>query len=397
LKLNLFLKDIINALTFNKIRTAFSLLGIIMGISSLVLIVSSIEGSTLRANKVIKKLGPDSVLILSGSIKSGPRRKMRNLTFKDVKEISKLDGIFALTYGLIKLTTVKSEGNSKFTVVFGVGENWISSWDYKMDMGRDFTKSDFSKFSKVCIIGHDVSDFLFPNENPIGKTITVGKTPLKVIGVYERRGKTPNGHNLDDRIFVPITVYQKVIEPEFKYVTLIRFRVLPSRNYTEIVKETRKILLKTHSPDEFSIITPTVVKRFLSMMSASLSIFLGVASLTALVVGGFVLSSIFYINIYVRKWEIGLRRALGAKRSDIKKRIISESIIICLTGSAIGIAIGFICVKLLLPMLSIPIVYPRKVFLLAPAFSIIVGIAASYSPAKRASEFEPIESLKSKV
>ncbi len=397
MKLNLFLKDIVNALTFNKIRTAFSLFGIIMGISSLVLIVSAIQGSTLRANRVIKKLGPDSILILSGSIKKGPRRKMRNLTINDVKELEKLDGIFALTYGIIKLTTVKSGGNSKFTVVLGVGKNWISSWDYKIDMGRSFTSSDFSEFSKVCIVGHDVSDFLFPGEDPVGKTIIVGRTPFKIIGVFERRGKTASGHNLDDRIFVPITVFRKVIEPEFKYITLIRFRVLPSEDYNQVLKETRKILLKSHSPDEFSIITPTVVKRFLSMMSASLSLFLGVASLTALLVGGFVLSSIFYINIYVRKWEIGLRRALGATKSDIKRRIILESIMICLSGAAVGIALGFASVKFLLPMLSIPTVYPKAVFLIAPAFSIVVGTAAAYSPAKRASEFEPIESLKSKV
>ncbi len=397
MRLNLFLKDVLNALTFSKVRTAFSLLGIIMGISSLVLIVSAIDGSTLRAKKVISKLGPDSVLILSGSIKSGPRRRMRNLTFEDVKQISKIDSTFAITYGLIKFERVKGGGNSKSTVIFGVGRNWISSWDYRMDMGRDFTESDFENFSKVCIVGHDVSDFLFPNENPVGKTLIIGKTPFRIVGVYERRGKTPNGHNLDDRVFIPITVYRKVIEPEYRYVTLIRFRVLPSADYGETVKEARRILLKNHSPDEFTIITPTVVKRFLSMMSASLSLFLGVASLTALVVGGFVLSSIFYINIYVRKWEIGLRRALGATKSDIKRRIILESVAICIFGAAAGTVIGFASVRLLLPLLSIPVVYPKSALIIAPLFSVAVGVLASYSPARKASEFEPIESLRSKV
>ena len=397
MRLNLFLKDVLNALTFSKVRTAFSLLGIIMGISSLVLIVSAIDGSTLRAKKVISKLGPDSVLILSGSIKSGPRRRMRNLTFEDVKQISKIDSTLAITYGLIKFERVKGGGSSKLTVIFGVGRNWINSWDYKMDMGRDFTESDFENFSKVCIVGHDVSDFLFPNENPVGKTLIIGKTPFRIVGVYERRGKTPNGHNLDDRVFIPITVYRKVIEPEYRYVTLIRFRVLPSADYGETVKEARRILLKNHSPDEFTIITPTVVKRFLSMMSASLSLFLGVASLTALVVGGFVLSSIFYINIYVRKWEIGLRRALGATKSDIKRRIILESVAICIFGAAAGTVIGFASVRLLLPLLSIPVVYPKSALIIAPLFSVAVGVLASYSPARKASEFEPIESLRSKV
>jgi len=397
LRLNLFLKDVLNALTFSKVRTAFSLLGIIMGISSLVLIVSAIDGSTLRAKKVISKLGPDSVLILSGSIKSGPRRRMRSLTFEDVKQISKIDSTFAITYGLIKFERVKGGGSSKLTVIFGVGRNWINSWDYRMDMGRDFTESDFENFSKVCIVGHDVSDFLFPNENPVGKTLIIGKTPFRIVGVYERRGKTPNGHNLDDRVFIPITVYRKVIEPEYRYVTLIRFRVLPSADYGETVKEARRILLKNHSPDEFTIITPTVVKRFLSMMSASLSLFLGVASLTALVVGGFVLSSIFYINIYVRKWEIGLRRALGATKSDIKRRIILESVAICIFGAAAGTVIGFASVRLLLPLLSIPVVYPKSALIIAPLFSVAVGVLASYSPARKASEFEPIESLRSKV
>ncbi len=395
--MKLFLKDIFYCLKGNVLRTLFALLGMIMGVASVVLIVSAIEGSTLLARKIIKKLGPDAVFIVSGSIGQGPRHSEMTLTMKDVKMISKIDGIFALTYGIVRGGKVSSVKYSKKTAIFGVGPNWIKSWDYKMQLGRDFSTVDYKKLRKVCIVGWDVADYFFPHQDPVGKVIIVKKTPFKIIGVYERRGKTPNGLNIDDRVFIPIGIYRKVVYPEYKYVTLIRFRVKDMSRYGEIVKEVKHILLMNHKKEDFTVITPALVKKFLSMMSASLSMFLGIASLTALVVGGFVLSSIFYINVYVRRWEIGLRRALGATRREIIIRIMAESLAISVIGAVLGSVLGLAGVKFLLPRLSIPVVYPAKAFLIAALLSMATAAVASYAPAKKAAEFEPVESLRTKV
>ncbi len=388
------LRETVYSLLYNRARSLFAVFGILFGVVSLVLVVAAIEGSSLQARKVIEKLGPDSVLIVSGSIKKGPRSGFQNLTLKDVREIGKLEGIFALTYGIVKPTTVSNVELSKFTSLFGVGKNWLTSWNYKIEKGRGFTEEDFKELRKVAVVGHDVSDFFWPKESPIGKVILVGKVPFKVIGVYKRKGKTPNGHNLDNRVFIPYQVFDKTVEKTFNRVSVIRFRVLNLKEYNAIVKETKKILLKNHRPDEFMVITPVVVKKFLSMLSATLALFLGLASLTALVVGGFVLSSIFYINAYVREWEVGLRRALGATKGEVLKAFLLEALLISLISSLIGIGIGVILIKYLLPSLKVPVVYPVKAFIISFLFAVGVSLFAVYFPAKKASQFQPVKALR---
>jgi len=390
-------KEVLLSLLHGKVRTAFAVLGILFGVVSLVLIVAAIEGSSLQAKKVIEKLGPDSVLIISGSIEKGPRSSFQNLTLEDVKEIGKLEGIFALTYGIVKPTMVSSGESSKFSSVFGVGENWLVSWNYQIEEGRGFTEEDFLKLRKVAVVGHDVSDFFWPGQSPIGKVILVGKTPLRVIGVYKRKGKTPNGHNLDNRVFTPYGVFDKTIEKTYGKVSVIRFRVLNMKDYDRLVEEARKILLRHHRPGEFMIITPVVVKKFLSMLSATLALFLGVASITALVVGGFVLSSIFYVNVFVREWEVGLRRALGATKWEVMAQILGEAAVIGVISSVLGAVIGALSIKWLLPALNVPVVYPVKAFVVAPIFSLLVSLFAVYFPAKRAAEFEPVKALRKKA
>ncbi len=391
------LKELISSLLYSKVRTVFGVLGILFGVVSLVLIVAAIEGSSLQAKKVIEKLGPDSVLIVSGSVKRGPRSSFQNLSLKDVSQIQKLEGIFALTYGIVKPTMISNGENPKFSTVFGVGENWFTSWNYRIELGRGFTEEDFRELRKVAVVGHDVSDFFWPGENPIGKIILVGKTPLKVVGVYEKKGKTPNGHNLDNRLFTPYRVFDKTIEKTYDKVSVIRFRVLNLNDYDRIVEETRKILLRNHKPDEFMIITPVVVKKFLSMLSATLALFLGIASLTALVVGGFVLSSIFYVNVYTREWEVGLRKALGATKKEVTYFFLSEALIVAVISSVAGSLIGTLAIKWILPKLNIPVVYPIKAFIIAPLFAVAVSLFAVYFPARKAAGFEPVRALRKKA
>lgn len=391
------IKELLLSLLHNKLRTLFALLGVLFGVVSLVLIVAAIKGSSLLANRVIEKLGPDSVLIISGSIRKGPRSGFQNLTLDDVKEIGKLEGIFALTYGVVKPMTVSDIETSKFTTVFGVGENWLLSWNYRIERGRGFTESDFKDFRKVAIIGHDVADFFWPNQSPVGRIILIGKVPFKVIGLYKKKGKTPNGHNLDDRVFIPFPLFDRLVEKTYGHISIIRFRVLNMDEYNQIVEETEKILLKRHKPDEFMVITPVVVKKFLSMLSATLAFFLGIASATALVVGGFVLSSIFYINIYVRQWEIGLRRALGATKREILKRFLYEAVVISIAASILGNVIGALSIKFILPLLNIPVVYPVEAFVVANLFTLFVCLFAVYFPAKKGASFEPVSALRRKA
>jgi putative ABC transport system permease protein len=133
------------------------------------------------------------------------------------------------------------------------------------------------------------------------------------------------------------------------------------------------------------------------MLSATLALFLGVASTTALVVGGFVLSSIFYINIYTREWEIGLRRALGATKKEVMRRILAESVVVVVASVLVGSLLGVAAIKLILPSLKIPVVYPVKAFVLSALFSLAVALFSVYFPARKAAQFEPVKALRRKV
>lgn len=395
---SLFLTDLVRALAHSKARALFAVLGVIMGIASLVFIVASIEASSAKSKEMIEKLGPDSILIFSSPPARGQfRRPTRILTFSHIKELQRLDKVASVTYGIQKGMEVKSKKESKRVRVGGVAWGWIENWGYEIDEGVPFVESDYDEFRKCVVIGHDLAEFLFGEENPIGKNMVISSTPFKVIGLYKRRGKNPMGENLDQSVFVPLPTYQKSIEQEYKYVSVARVKVEDMAYYDYVEEQVRSVLKQSLPEDKFMLITPTQIRAFFDMLSSGLSIFLALSSVTALVVSGFVLSNIFYINVRVRKWEIGLRRALGATKNDIKMRFLAESVVVTLVGAVLGTIIGFAGVYFGLPLLDLPPVYPIKAFFIALAFSVVLGLISAYAPAREAANYPPIEALRSKV
>lgn len=368
-----------------------------MGIASLVFIVAAIEGSNARANAVIEKLGPNALFVVGGFRPGDPRPRMKVLTHEDVKILSMRNDLESVSWGLIQRTEIHAQGESKETLVEGVSPLWLTAWDFRIDHGRGFTPEDYASFNKVTIVGWDLADLFFPGEEPLGKAILVGQTPYRIVGLYERRGKNPQGHSMDEIMFLPLPTYQKTIEPEYHYLSAIRMKVRKGYDFEKIEEQIKRWLEERHGEGSIYIISQTQVKKFLSMFSAGMSLFLAIASITALVVSGFVLSNIFYINIHVRRWEIGLRLALGATPSAIRRRFLAEAGVIASVGALLGTAVGFGGVALLMPMLQIPPVYPWESLLIALFFSLTVSMIAAWKPAYRASRFHPIESLRSRL
>lgn len=395
--MRLFASDVIRSLSHSWARTAFALLGIVMGIASLVFIVAAIEGSSSKANDAIRKMGSDSILLFAGGRPSALRKIPKVLTFDHVRDLSRLEGTFALAYGMINRFDVRGSSESMKTRVFGISPLWFDSWEYVIDEGVGFMPQEYEGFSKRVVIGHDLAQYLFGKQNPIGKTVVINNSSFTVCGLYERKGKNPAGDNLDQQVFMPLSIYQKLMDQEFKYVTVIRLRVSDISRYDETVSAVREILETTLKPDDFFLLTPTQIKKFLSTISSGLSLFLGLASATALLISGFVLSNIFAINTEVRRWEIGLRRALGATRRDILVRFLAEAVVIALIGASIGTVIGFAGVYFAMPLLDIPSVYPLKAFAVSAIFSVVVALIAALSPARKAANFEPLSALRAKV
>ncbi|WP_457593740.1 ABC transporter permease [Hydrogenimonas sp.] len=393
-----YLRDLFGFLLFNKGRTLFALGGIVLGIASLVFIVAAIEGSRQKAERIISMLGSDTIMVRSSfGSKISFRRIPMKLTVAQYEMIGKIDGIESVDYFYVKKLTVAKGEVSKRLMVEGETIGTLENFGYETDSGRFFVPDDFTRMRKVVVVGHDIVDEFFKHEEPIGATLTIGKTPYRVVGVYKRKGKSPRGTSMDERIMMPVTTYRKFVQNEYRKLFAIVAKVKPGADYDRVVEDVKRILNRSLKPQDYFMITPEVIREFLSMMSASLGLFLGIASFTALFVSGFVLSNIFLINNRIRGWEIGLRRALGATKRQIMTKILLEASAIAVTGALLGTAAGFLSVTYILPMLEIPRVYPLGSFLLALFFALAVALAAAWSPAKEAADADPIGSLRRRL
>ncbi len=393
-----YLRDLFGFLLFNKGRTLFALGGIVLGIASLVFIVAAIEGSRQKAERIISMLGSDTIMVRSSfGSKISFRRIPMKLTVAQYEMIGKIDGIESVDYFYVKKLTVAKGEVSKRLMVEGETIGTLENFGYETDSGRFFVPDDFTRMRKVVVVGHDIVDKFFKHEEPIGATLTIGKIPYRVVGVYKRKGKSPRGTSMDERIMMPVTTYRKFVQNEYRKLFAIVAKVKPGADYDRVVEDVKRILNRSLKPQDYFMITPEVIREFLSMMSASLGLFLGIASFTALFVSGFVLSNIFLINNRIRGWEIGLRRALGATKRQIMTKILLEASAIAVAGALLGTAAGFLSVTYILPMLEIPRVYPLGSFLLALFFALAVALAAAWSPAKEAADADPIGSLRRRL
>ena len=393
-----YLRDLLAFLRFYWGRTLFALGGIVLGIASLVFIVAAIEGSGQKAERIIRLLGSDTIMVRSSL---GSRIRFRHipmkLTMTQYRQIAKIEGVKSVDYFYVKKLVVARKSFAKSLLIEGMTLGTLANFSYEPDWGRFFLPEDFHYQRKVIVVGHDIVDEYFGGVNPVGRTMLIGKTPYRIVGVYKRKGKSPRGTSMDERIMMPVSTFRKFVLPEYRKLFAIVAKVKSGADYSRVLEDIKGVLNRTLSPDDYFLITPEVVRKFLSMLSASLGIFLGIASFTALFVSGFVLSNIFLINNRIRAWEIGLRRALGATRRQIMLRILSEASAIAVLGALLGTLAGFASVRYILPLMQIPTVYPLASFAVAIAFALAVALAAAWAPAREAAEMDPLEALRRRL
>jgi len=398
-KLVFFLKNIFNAVKQNKFHSIFSILAIAAAISSVVLIVCAIEGSSYFAKKLIEKMGSDIVFVAPGTPKSDIRKlKLKYFTFKDLEALKKIPYTYFHTGALAKWVLIKSYNgkNYDFALVYGNLPNMFKAWNINIDYGRALSEKD--RYKRVCVIGHYLAKEIFGKDDGsiIGKKLLINNVPIKVIGIYEKLGII-YGENEDNRLYMPIYAYRQSVEPDYKHLSILVFKVKDIKKVDWAAKQAEEILFRLHKEKDFTVYTPGLVKKLLNMLSATLAFFLGIAVFVSIIVGGFVLSNIFYLNVQSRRWEIGLRRALGAKKRDILFLFLSEALILSFFGLILGLFIGYYGSKALIPKLGIPYIFSKKVFIFSALTSILIALFSAYKPAKEASEYEPVFCLREKV
>jgi putative ABC transport system permease protein len=385
-----------------KLRTFFCLISVTLGISSISVIVAATEGAYKKAFEIVARFGPDSLLVIGGSEQAratGERQK--TVTLDDVKAVKQT---FDNAYLVVPMTsmrevTVSYKEEKNQTLIVGSTSDYSRVWTWPVIEGSDFTEDDVKGLRNVGLIGQYLAKELFGNENPVGKYVLVKGLPVQIVGVLSERGTSPSGDLLDNRIVIPITTLMRKLQNETKYVSALRIRFIDQENLYSHLEELKIFFRKRHGipegePDDFTIISPKEIIKFLVALTGSLVVFLGITGVISLIVAGFVLANLFLLSVKERTKEIGIRRATGAKKNDILLQFLFESVVITTIGGILGFILALLSSKLLMLIAEFPIYFSWKAFVVGLLLSWVVGIGFGLQPAKRAADLNPIEAIR---
>ncbi|MDR1416178.1 MAG: ABC transporter permease [Prevotellaceae bacterium] len=401
--LNLF-KIASRALLRNKTRAFLTMLGIIIGISSVIAMVSLGQSSSLSISNQISSMGTNLIMVMRGSQRQGGvnfgSSNLQTLTVKDVNAIRSQAKYVSAVSPLVNAGGQLVNGANNWPgSIQGGNSELISIRKYKIESGTNFTEQDVRNSAKVCIIGKTVAKNLFPDgENPLGKSIRFDKIPFKIIGVLESKGQNQMGQDLDDVLIVPYTTVQKRILA-ITHVHMIMASAQSEEMAGQATREIEAILhashkIKSGQEDDFSVRTQQEMLEMMSSVTGFMTVLLAAIASISLIVGGIGIMNIMYVTVTERIKEIGLRMSIGAKNKDILLQFLCESIILSLIGGAIGILLGL----LLSYGASQGLKWPFIVSIPAVGISFLVcaatGIFFGWYPAKKAASLDPINALR---
>ncbi len=394
----------LRAIGMNKMRAFLMMLGVIIGITTLTVIVSVGKGASDKVMKSVQNFGANAVVVFAGGgkVMGPPDEKVNTLTMEDAQAImQEVKGIRSMDTALIRVSrTVKYEENNTNTVIYGGTVNYGDAWEWSTESGDYFTEEDMASMARVAVVGKTVVNELYGSTDPIGTNIKIENVNFKVIGVLAARGTSPMGMDMDNRIVIPYTTASRRVF-NTPYISLIRMAVIDPNDTGKIQGEVAAMLKERHHiqagfPEDYRVSSSSSVNKMAKGMTGTLNLFLGLISLISLVVGGIVVMNIMLISVGERVKEVGLRRAVGARKKDIRNQFLIESSLITLMGGIVGVIVGLV-VAVLLPILSkgkMPAMLSWEPFVLGFFFSVLVGILAGIQPARKAADMDPVIALK---
>lgn len=395
----------VKALSNNKLRGFLTMLGIIIGVASVITMLAIGQGSKRSIQAEISEMGSNMIMIHPGGDRRGGVQlsadDMQSLKIKDFEDI-RADTRY-VTY---VSPAVNSSGaglvygaNNTPTTVYGVNIDVIDIRRYKVADGDVFTEHDIKTAAKVCLIGRSVVDELFTNgENPVGKVIRFGTIPFRIVGVLESKGYNSMGMDQDDLIIAPYTTVQKRILA-ITHLQEIVCSALSEVYTDDAIGEITDILrtnhrLKADDDDDFSIRSQQELSSMLTSTTDMMTVLLAAVAGISLLVGGIGIMNIMYVSVTERTREIGLRMSIGAKSRDILAQFLIESILISVTGGLIGVVFGVGAAVVVNVAAAFPIyIQPWSVFL-SFAVCTLTGVFFGWYPARKAAMLDPIEAIR---
>ena len=400
---NLF-KIALRALANNKMRGFLTMLGIIIGVASVITMLAIGQGSKKSIQAEISEMGSNMIMIQpGGDIRGGVRQEsssMETLKLEDYQNI-----VDETRYVAAVSPSVNSSGqviygaNNAPTTIYGISPDYMEIRRYKVEDGEMFSEQDIAVAAKVCVVGKTVVDNLFPGgENPVGKVIRFQKLPFKIVGVLESKGYNSMGMDQDDLILAPYTTIQKKVLA-ITHLQGITCSALKEEYTEQAIDEISEILRRNHKlkmdeDDDFTIRSQQELSSMLTSTTDMMTVLLAAVAGISLLVGGIGIMNIMYVSVTERTREIGLRMSIGAKGRDILAQFLIESILISVTGGLIGVILGVGAAVVVKVVASFPIYIQPWSVLLSFAVCTLTGVFFGWYPAQKAAMLDPIEAIR---
>ncbi|PYS90430.1 MAG: multidrug ABC transporter substrate-binding protein [Acidobacteria bacterium] len=394
------------ALARNKMRAALTMLGIIIGVSAVIAMVSIGQGAQASVQAQIEGMGTNLLFISAGAQNVGGVRggagdtgTSTPLTTDDLDAIKREVPSVSLVSPSVNARSQLVAGNQNWnTNVQGVSEQLPGIRNWIVQSGDFFTDADVRTAARVIVLGQTVADNLFPGMDAVGQTVRVMNLPFRVVGVMTRKGQDPQGRDQDDLAFAPYTSVQKKLLGNTRLQVAYVSAGSPDLTYTaqtqitDLLRQRHK--LTPSEPDDFTVRNMSDVAEAANQTNSTMTILLGCIAGVSLLVGGIGIMNIMLVSVTERTREIGIRMAIGARSSAVRTQFLIESIVLSLTGGLIGIALGVIVSVAIPALLTWPTLVSPASIIGSVIFSAAVGIFFGYYPARKAAALDPIDALR---
>ena len=402
------IKIAFRALKMNKLRSALTMLGIVIGVASVIATVAIGSGATQRIQQQIASIGSNIIIVVPGSTSSsGVRLGSGNavtLSEADARELAAQCPDVAIAAPLVRGGAQVVYGNNNWaTSVYGVTPDYLTIRDFSVVDGAEFTQQDVDAANKVAVLGATPVANLFGGADPIGQTIRIKNVPFTVVGVLSPKGQSAQGQDQDDVILLPIsTAKRKVLgvkQANADAVDTIMMQAQSGAQMPAAQDEAQALLRQRHhlqsaDADDFSVRNMQEIFAAQEASSSIMAMMLAAVASVSLVVGGIGIMNIMLISVRERTREIGLRQALGAKTHDILTQFLVEAVALSVAGGVVGIILGISASAIISRLAGWATSVGPGAVLLAVFFSAVVGISFGYYPARKAAYLDPIEALR---
>ncbi|MDE6653205.1 MAG: ABC transporter permease [Muribaculaceae bacterium] len=397
------LKIALKALNNNKLRCFLTMLGIIIGVASVITMLAIGQGSKMSIKEQISEMGSNMIMIHPGNMQRGGVRQnsddMQTLKESDYLAMEDLPGVAAVSPTVSSSGQMVNGNNNYPTQIQGITSDYLDIRKFKVDEGSMFTEHDVKSAAKVCVLGKTVVDNLFPNgEDPVGRVVRFGKIPLTVIGVLESKGTNSMGQDQDDIVLAPYTTVMKRILA-IDYIQGIFASAVDEAQTEETIEGITGLLRTRHkiqdgADNDFEIRSQQELSQMMNSTSDMMTVLLACIAGISLLVGGIGIMNIMYVSVTERTREIGLRMSIGARGIDILSQFLIEAVIISVSGGILGVILGVLASWIVNVVAMWPVYIQIWSVLLSFAVCTVTGVFFGWYPAKKAAGLDPIEAIR---